>query len=1217
MDATTRIEELRRALARTDPGAFLAEARVIRRVIRELHGYARLTATIPHTDSQLVAADDIRSLTHPDELGLTSFDSLPDFCLLICQPEEEELQHWPLQELMQLTWRRLFHGTIDRELQRASRTSLTRAVVQSRIAAIGQVEFDEAHFVLHAEQRLVSADSRVEGYCEFAATFLEMQRFAPDLLPVWFPSLSGRLHVEQTIRRDVDPDAVYHTTRLYGAPLPDLTPRVARDEARLTHTRRDWLSGSGATPSDRAYLRQLRRREYANERGNTVAAAIYAMRAAERATTEDKRRSAAEKARADIRQLVERLRQALDFPQDDSDDWQSSLWELATNAIHGFWNADKRLLYDLQKVCLDHERVTYKVDLVKWIVSRGRRPLRRPLNSVREVMMAKHLASSASRLVSVRLSGMERERLDGLLHSAAHLAEHQMRKRTRQALRKTLLDVGLVPESLPEHVAFDKLIEEALDCIAARGYLTMGYLRDAISRNDLKLPDLKHPRELILGDHLLRADDRLDLAMDGVYRRGEFYLRWLQIISSAFFGTPAGRFATQFLIIPFGGAKVIVVGATHLIHVVTGHKTHAPAYTPPSADAAADAETAVPAAETVATAALAPQDSANRESATMPALEMRPAVVAVPATGQPGSSQSVDSHVAETLQPGSSDPWEGFVSREVSSLSLVLAIGFVLMGLIHIGSFRQWALNATIQTWKLLKKGLVDLPLTIIRLPAIQRLWRSRPFVRARRWVINPALFAWLVVRLLPGLLLQTTLSWWWTATLAVLLSLGLNSRLGRDAEELTAEWLTSFWHHFRARVIMAVIDWIIDIFKTILGVVERFLYAVDEWLRFHSGESWLTVVAKAVLGVIWSFVSFVIRIYVNLLIEPTFHPVKHFPVVTVAHKMFFPFLVVLEYTMRTALSPYLGMPLAVSVTWFNIFFLPGFFGFAVWELKENWRLYAANRRSSLAANIVGSHGETVPRLLRPGFHSGTLPKLYRRMRHLEQQPASFRRFSLRRAARENLEHVERDVRHFVDRELIHLLELCPVWQGFGLRCGRVRAASNSLLIPLECDRLSDRHLRLVFQEQSGWVVASTIDSGWLPFASGQQIRSLENALEGFYRRSGIELVREQMEQNLIRKFAYDISATGLTIWPDREFHREVTVDLSRPHILRPLPASDVVASGLPTVVDRIKVVFSDSETDWSLWLQLWQPSDAAAGPGGPPVACSRPPQRTLIRVPQ
>ena len=97
MTGATRIVELRRALAQRDEGAFLVEPRVIRRVIRERHGYARLSTSIPHTESQVVSAADLRALTHPDELGLESFFKIPDICLLIGQPEEEELQHWPIQ----------------------------------------------------------------------------------------------------------------------------------------------------------------------------------------------------------------------------------------------------------------------------------------------------------------------------------------------------------------------------------------------------------------------------------------------------------------------------------------------------------------------------------------------------------------------------------------------------------------------------------------------------------------------------------------------------------------------------------------------------------------------------------------------------------------------------------------------------------------------------------------------------------------------------------------------------------------------------------------------------------------------------------------------------------------------------------------------------------------------------------------------------------------
>ena len=88
-------------------------------------------------------------------------------------------------------------------------------------------------------------------------------------------------------------------------------------------------------------------------------------------------------------------------------------------------------------------------------------------------------------------------------------------------------------------------------------------------------------------------------------------------------------------------------------------------------------------------------------------------------------------------------------------------------------------------------------------------------------------------------------------------------------------------------------------------------------------------------------------------------------------------------------------------------------------------------------------------------------------------------------------------------------------WHGAGLRCDHVHAASNSIQVHLACDRLSDQTLLMLFQEQSGWVVATISETGWLRYASAEQVRSLENALEGFYRRAGVELVREQ----LVRQF--------------------------------------------------------------------------------------------------
>jgi hypothetical protein len=1188
----SRINELRRALTAAEPSAYLVEERVIRRVIRDRHGLANLSLKLPHTDCQVVSAEDVRKLTHPDELGLTTFAYLPNICLLICEPHSGEMDHWPLQDLKLKVWRQLFHARLDREM----RTRLTpgnQALLRSNIAALGQVEFDEAHHVFRSEHRLMSPNARDEVWRELVAIYCELRCFEPDLLSTWFPSLQRIPQAEAILTQGLDVDQIFNETRLEGALQPELKSHAESDEDRLKSTRRSWSLAAGVSQSERNYLRLLRARDRSKERGNSVYAITCAIRAAQCATSETKRASAEAKAREDVAGLVNRLQAAITFAKQDTDNWQAALWTLAENSVHGFWNKEKRLLYDLQKVCLDHERLTYKVDLVKWLVSRGKRPIRHPLSSVREVAMAKHLASAASRLSLVRLSGAERDRLTELIEQAAHLSESQMRERMRPVLKQALHHVNLLPKSVPEQVAFDKVIEESIDCIVARGYLTMGYLRDVISKNDLKLPDLQNLREVWHGDQLLRVDDQLDLALNGVYRKGDFYLRWLQVVSSFFFGTRPGRFATLYLIIPFGGAVVIVEGAMHILHMFRkGSHSHRSEYESPF-ESTSSSSTNPEHADHLDVADLLDDTAAanspilltnfgdrdEQTDADLPDLISMPedmsSVVLVP-------PRTTDQAVNQIL------------TRQTDTIWVVLTLGLLLMALIHSPSFRKLSLGLLKSTWKLAKRFLIDAPLSFFQWPVFKSLWDALPWVYFSGFVIVPGVLALFLGRLVPALLGWNPLDWIWVGTLYVILSLLVNSRMGRDAQELTRDWIVQSVHQVQSRLVFALIGWVVDFFRLLLSTLERVLYAVDEWLRFHSEESAISIVVKAISGVIWSFVSFLIRIYVNLLIEPTFHPVKHFPVVTVAHKIFLPALIMLEGNMVLFLGQYMGTPLARSITWFNIFFLPGFFGFAVWELKENWRLYQSNRKNRLTPVSVGSHGETIPRLLRPGFHSGTLPKLFRKLRKLEHQSASLGRFTSRRAIRDQLHHVEAAIQAFVERELISLLEKCSVWKAFPVKCSRLEAFSNSFLVELECPKLGEAVLQIWVQEQSGWIVASIVHSGWLTSASEEQWKSFCNAVEGFYRKSGIELVREQIESAITKQYPYDIDSAGLLIWPSNAFDIEIIADLKVDGDLHPTPEVQAAEAGLhPT--PRERVIFSSTHSKWSDWEALWFEQDGVS----------------------
>jgi len=102
---------------------------------------------------------------------------------------------------------------------------------------------------------------------------------------------------------------------------------------------------------------------------------------------------------------------------------------------------------------------------------------------------------------------------------------------------------------------------------------------------------------------------------------------------------------------------------------------------------------------------------------------------------------------------------------------------------------------------------------------------------------------------------------------------------------------------------------------------------------------------------------------------------------VTVAAKLILPVLPQLTKALMNPLTPVLGKALAGSVAGLGVFFLPGLAGFLVWEFKKTGALYKANRAKTLRPVMIGHHGETMPRLLRPGFHSGTLPKLFAKLR--------------------------------------------------------------------------------------------------------------------------------------------------------------------------------------------------------------------------------------------
>jgi hypothetical protein len=1092
-------DELESAIASVDATALFLPPRILRRVIKQDRGLPDPGLSVPHRKSYVIHRDRLLQIVDRSEFGLSDRTELPEVLILLPRPEAEQLAAMTRPRALLKYWRLLFHARVHVELDKlVADDRLTPTSVQDRIARIGRLEFEEIRAVLKQEDLLLPPVDDVSTYIEFVAVYLELRQFIERLLPDYFPSISDWSAIDALVAHDIDGEHWFNETRLPGCPEPN--EGAVEDEELLTARRTEPSIASQRKQSERAYCRLMERADRARERGNDVRSATLRWQAAQ-VIGPKLAKTSRNMAREDLDRLASRLGKALDLQPEAVSELGELLGGMLHLAARGLWTAEARFLYDLQNVCVDHERGVYALDMVGWLLSRGRQPIKRPLPSQREVLLSKHLRAAQHRLRSVRLSPQSREQLSSLMEEAVKHTDRRLRDSFRPRLDEALSAVGLTAANRPELVARRKLVEELLDLIVERGFLNMGDLRDAISRNDLKLHDVENVKEVLHGDQMLRADRLLGKSLDGVYRPGEVYLRLPQSLSSLAFGTAPGRFLTRYLAIPFGGAYVVLKFLQHQL-------MHAPFH-------------------------MNPEKASHFEN--------------------------------------------------VWSIGL-LGLFFLLL---YNPAFRHGCVDVLHGVYRLIYQVFVAIPLRILRSPLVRRIVRSSWFRRCEQLVFKPLLFGGLVGAAM-SLVQAHPISWPTGVGLFLGINLLLNSRWGRNVDEMVTDFVVRSWHRIRIRIFAAIVHWIVEFFHQTLELMERVLYTVDEWLRFRAGESRLTTGTKTVLGVVWFFVNYVIRFCITLLIEPQINPIKHFPVVTVSHKLILP----LAPFFIDALSPHLGAAEAKLIVISTIWLIPGVFGFLVWELKENWRLYAANRSLTLRPVMVGRHGENVMRLLRPGFHSGTIPRLFARLRRADRKAHATGIWRKSRKFREKLNETQESVQRFVDRVLIALLETSPAWKGMRLRAEGVHMGLTSLRLPVYVDKLEEKFgnepLVITLEEKAGWLVAHLERPAWFERLSPEQIHAWTAALSGFYAMSGVDLVREQIEAcfepNVPR---YDLCEQGLVVWPEPHGDLEVIYNLRESAEQVPLVTPSAPCA-LPTL-DRHRLVFASSPIRWSNWVDLWK----------------------------
>jgi hypothetical protein len=1004
------ILRLEQSLRAAVPEAVFASPRVVRRIIRADLDLPFLRARVPHRES--IALPPARLLELADDVWALPAE-LPETILLVARPDPENPALRGHRGLATAYWRALAHGCFDiAACDLLAEEATDGSDFRQLVERAGETAFAEATAVLAQEGVLRDPGDRREAMAEWIAVVLELAAFEPRLLPVWFPAVEDHESLVDLFETLIDGEAILDRTRPAELDDPAAADVAAAEEADLR---------SGARPAGRLTRRAAaflqRRTLAAARRGNDVRGAILQWRLRHLARGDEAARERADR-RLDrrIARLVRRLERALGPAAAGPADLTAVIATLVEQSGGSAWTQAARLLYDLQKICVDSERESYRTQLLSWAFTLGRMPLIRPLPLQRVALVHRHAAAAFRRLPAVPLPGRLAETAAGWLSRVLESTEMSVRSRLQPPVRASLVEAGLEPDTLVEEAAFDKLVDELLDSVVDRGFESFANLRDAVSRSQVKLPDLASLHELIEGDPLLRADRNLAGSLDGSYRKAPAYLLAMQRLSALAFGVPLGRALTLHLLLPFGGAWVLWKGLEHIVEPVSRYSLGEPVH--------------------------------------------------------------------------------------IYSRTAVIATGAIIWLLMHVAAVRAAASEAVRAAGGLAQLIFITLPGRLLRLPAVEQFLRSRPVRLFRRYLWSPLVLTVGVWLLLPhggrasdgppaGNWLSRGNPWLPTG-LFLASAATLNSPLGRSLEERLLETVGRALQQLHARLIVGLVAWVVDTFRAAVDFIEGMLYAVDEQLRFRSDESRLALAVKAVLTTLWSVVDWLVRFCVTLLIEPQLNPIKHFPVVTVSHKLLVPMIPVVAGNLAAATGMERG--LALTTVTFVSTALPGVFGFLAWELKENWRLYAANRPPTLRPVQVGRHGESMRRLLLPGFHSGTIPKLFGKWRRdVDRQGDTISRSR----AEEHLAELSHDIAAFVDDECLGLLRRSRLLADLPLEVGEVRLATNRVTIALVSETLPGGPLEIELGQQGGTLISRLATSGWLDGLREDRRRLVRLALAG------------------------------------------------------------------------------------------------------------------------
>ena len=198
------------SLRQVEPAVRLVPLRHLRKLLHYLRDHGR---TVPANASRPLWASRAE-LVAADCLAPSALLGMQDPLLLLTTSDDRALGSRPMPEQLREYWRLLFQASVMAEVARQLATgSLTASGCAERLGTFGAAAVREIRYVLDAEHLIAAEADDAACYGAFAASYLDLNAFAPDSVVDYFPSLPPARAVLAELSRDLNVVALLERAR--------------------------------------------------------------------------------------------------------------------------------------------------------------------------------------------------------------------------------------------------------------------------------------------------------------------------------------------------------------------------------------------------------------------------------------------------------------------------------------------------------------------------------------------------------------------------------------------------------------------------------------------------------------------------------------------------------------------------------------------------------------------------------------------------------------------------------------------------------------------------------------------------------------------------------------------------------------------------------------------------------------------------------------------